>query len=182
MSKGESAEAEPAGLWERLFVRKPAVKQATLGDDNTMFYDEKLKRWIDPGAPEEAGAGGGGLPPPPITAPTGESFAPQMAAAAPSETDDMMAPPPLRKPKKKKPVTGAHAAAPTNVAWLATAHLSMHVVRTQLKVLSLPCQTSASSHALAAPMPSCPRALRSGLSDLLNLSRSLNLAVLQPQL
>ena len=38
--------------------------QAKLGEENTMYYDEKLGRWVEPG---KEGEGGGPPPPPPTT-------------------------------------------------------------------------------------------------------------------
>ena len=52
--------------------------QAKLGEENTMYYDEKLGRWVEPGKEGEAEAG----PPPPPPTTLGASPIPSGTGAA----------------------------------------------------------------------------------------------------
>ena len=52
--------------------------QAKLGEENTMYYDEKLGRWVEPGKEGEADAG----PPPPPPTTLGASPIPSGTGAA----------------------------------------------------------------------------------------------------
>lgn len=69
-------------------------------DDMTMYYDEKLKRWVDPAAPESSEAVVAG--PPPIKV-QDQTPAPEPVRSEPggsSGTADLMAPPPSFRKKR----------------------------------------------------------------------------------
>ncbi len=76
-------------------------------DDMTMYYDEKLKRWVDPAAPESSEAAVTGPPPTvaqspaPAPAPSGSDEADRSEPGSASGTDDLMAPPPSFRKKKR---------------------------------------------------------------------------------
>eukprot|EP01043_Picozoa_sp_COSAG02_P019248 COSAG02_NODE_920_length_15934_cov_11.363751_9_plen_621_part_00 len=82
----------------------------------TMYYDEKLKRWVDPAAPESSEATVAGPPPTgaqspapaPAPAPSGSGEADRSEPGSVSGTDDLMAPPPSFR-KKKRGARGAPA-------------------------------------------------------------------------
>lgn len=107
--------------------------KATLGDEMSMYYDEKLKRWVDPSDPstseEPAGlappptamsapAADGGGAPPTLGAPGSAPAALSEAAAATPEPYDMMAPAPLRKRKPSRRASAAPATPSTPAATL----------------------------------------------------------------
>ena len=134
MSKEEVEAKESGWGWSAISSAFAAKgKKATLGDDNTMYFDEKLNRWVDPSAPQDATASAALAPPP--TA----SSAPESAAADPastvgsasalvppsrneaaSGTGDLMAAPGLRK--KRNTTRRAHSPPVPSIALLMAAY------------------------------------------------------------
>lgn len=105
-----------------LAAEQPKAVKAKLGEQNSFYYDEDLKRWVNKKAGSDAGSTPTSTPPPPKGGPRSAAGTPPPPGAG----GGMMAPPPpggrLSAPPRGPPLSSS--ASSSNLAAVAAANAS----------------------------------------------------------